>query len=324
MTGRPLRVAVLDDYFGFARTRVDWSALDGDAELVFFADRCATEADVVDRLADFDAVVLMRERTALPASTLDRLPSLRLIVTTGTVNPALDLGRAHERGVVVCATRGKDTGPAELTWALILGLARNIPAEDRTVRAGGWGAGMGLRLAGRTLGLFGLGRIGASVARTGRDGFGMRTIAWSPSLTPARAAEQGAESVDRERLFREADVLCVHARLPAGAPPAIGVAEFALMKPSALLVNTARARVVDEAALVAALRNRRIRGAGLDVYHQEPLRRDHPLRTLPHTVLTAHAGHVTEERHGETYATAARLIRAYLDGVPENLVPAAV
>lgn len=314
-----LRVAVLDDYFGFAEQRVDWRPVTGDAEVVFFRDRCPTPEAVVARLAGFDAVVLMRERTPLPAAVLDRLPRLRLIVTTGTTNPSVDIGHATARGVVVCATFGKDSGPAELTWALILGLARNLPAEDRTIRAGGWGAGMGLRLSGRTLGLLGLGRIGQAVARIAA-GFGMPVIAWTPTLTRERAAAAGAVAVGREELYRRADVLSIHARLGPETVGMVGTTELAWMKPSALLVNTARAGLVDENALVAALRTGTIRGAALDVYWREPLPADHPLRTLPNTVLTAHAGHVTEERHAESYTVAVRRIRSYLDGSPEGVI----
>lgn len=314
-----LRVAVLDDVTGFAQQRVDWRPVTGDAEVVFFHDRCPTPEAVVDRLAGFDAVVLMRERTPLPAAVLDRLPRLRLIVTTGTTNPSIDVAHANARGVLVCATFGKDSGPAELTWALILGLARNLPAEDRTIRTGGWGAGLGLRLSGRTLGLLGFGRIGQAVARIGAS-FGMPVIAWTPRLTPARAAAAGAVAVEREQLYRRADVLSIHVRLSPETVGVVGATELAWMKPSALLVNTARAAVVDEAALVAALRRGAIRGAGLDVYWREPLPADHPLRSLPNTVLTAHAGYGTEERYGESYATAVRRIRSYLDGNPEGVI----
>lgn len=314
-----MRVAVLDDYCGFAEQAVDWSPVSGEAEVTFFRDRCRDEDAVVDRLAGFDAVVLMRERTPMPARVLRRLPRLRLIVTTGTTNPSLDAAYAGTQGIVVCATFGKDSGPAELTWALILALARRIPAEDRAVRAGGWGAGMGLRLSGMTLSLLGLGRIGQAVARIGAA-FGMEPIAWTPSLTPQRAAAAGVAAVAREELFRRADVLSVHVRLTERTAGTVGATELSWMKPTALLVNTARGPLLDEAALVRALREGRLRGAGLDVYQQEPLPADHPLRALSNTVLTAHAGHVTEQRHHESYTTAVRRIRSFLDGAPEGVI----
>jgi phosphoglycerate dehydrogenase-like enzyme len=263
----------------------------------------------------------MRERTPFTRARLERLPNLKLLVTTGMRNAAIDVGAAQERGIVVCGTGGVSAATAELTWALILALARHVPAEDRSMREGGWQTTVGIDLAGRTLGVVGLGNQGAPVARIGHA-FGMRVIAWSQHLTPQRAAEHGAEAVSRDELLEQSDVLTIHLKLSERSRGLIGAAELARMKPTALLVNTSRGPIVDEAALVAALRDGTIGGAALDVYDTEPLPAHHPLRSTPNTVLTPHIGYVTAATYEVFYGEALEDIAAWRGGEPLRVLPA--
>ena len=307
------RVAVLDDYQRVAGSLADWGSVPGD--VVFFHDHLATEDELVARLEGFDVVVAMRERTPFPESLLARLPALRLLVTTGPRNAAIDLAAAHHRGIVVSGTRADPQGTPELTWGLVLALLRHVPAEDRGVREGAWQRTIGTGLAGKKLGVLGLGRVGAVVAPVG-GAFGMRVIAWSPHLTRERAAAAGAAFVERDRLFEESDVLTVHVVLGEGTRGLVGPAELALMKRTAYLINTSRGPIVDEAALVTALEEGSIAGAGLDVYDVEPLPAGHPLLTAPNTVLTPHIGYVTDTGYRAMYTDAVHDIAAYLDGKP--------
>ena len=312
---RAIRVAILDDYQGVAESIVDWGALPDGSELVVFRDHVRDEAALVERLASFEAIVAMRERTPFPRSVLARLPSLRLLVTTGRRNAAIDVAAATEHGILVCGTDILSYPTAELTWGLILALARHIPEEDRATRAGAWQTTLGVGLSGKTLGVLGLGRQGAQVARVGRA-FDMSVIAWSENLTAARAAEAEAELVSREELFRRADVLTIHLVLSERTRGLVGAAELRSMKRSAYLINTSRGPIVDEAALIAALEQHDIAGAALDVFDEEPLPRDHPLRRLPRTVITPHLGYVTEETYAIFYAQALENILGYLRGAP--------
>jgi phosphoglycerate dehydrogenase-like enzyme len=315
------RVAILDDYQQVARQIVDWaSALPG-AEITAFADHLAGEDAVAARLADFDVVVAMRERTPFRRSLLARLPRLRLLVTTGMRNASVDLAAAAELGITVCGTAGSGSSTVELTWALILSLVRHVPAEDASIRAGGWQRTVGTDLAGATLGVLGLGNLGRRVAAIGLA-FGMDVVAWSQNLGAEAAATAGARRVEREELFRLADVLTIHLVLSDRTRGLVGAAELALMKRSAYLVNTSRGPIVDEAALVEHLRAGRIAGAALDVYGVEPLPAGDPLRTLANSVLTPHLGYVSERTYRTFYGEAAEDIAAFLAGRPVRVLTA--
>jgi len=319
--GRPRlsSLAILDDYQGVSLTLVDWAAGLPGVSVVAFGDHLSDEDALVARLAPFDAVVAMRERTPFGAGLLARLPNLALLITTGPFNAAIDLAAARDSGVVVCGTGGTASPTAELTWGLILALARHVPAEDGAVRAGRWQHTVGVGLEGKTLGLVGLGRLGGRVAAVG-SAFGMRLVAWSPHLTAERAARHQAELVDKATLFASADVVSVHLVLGEGTRGLIAEKELRAMRPSAYLVNTSRGPIIDEVALVRALSEGWIAGAGLDVFDEEPLPLDHPLRRMPRTVLTPHLGYVTEETYRIFYGEALEDARAFQAGVPVRVI----
>ena len=308
-----MRVAILDDYQGVALSLADWQSLHPRAQMQAFADHLDGLEALAHRLHVFDGIVAMRERTPFPRALFERLPNLRLLVTAGMRNAAIDLAAASERKVQVCGTDMLPYPTAELTWGLILALARHIPREDRALREGRWQTSLGIGLKGKTLGLLGLGRLGGQVARIG-NAFGMETIAWSQNLTAARAAEAGATAVSKEELFARADIVSVHVVLSPRSRGLVAAAELAQMKPTAFLVNTSRGPIVDAPALLAALRERRIAGAGLDVFEPEPLARGHPLLALDNVVLTPHLGYVTEEGYRLAYGHAVEDIRAFLEG----------
>jgi phosphoglycerate dehydrogenase-like enzyme len=311
------RVAILDDYQDVARALGDWDSLE--AEVVAFHDHLAGDDEVVERLQPFDVVMAMRERTPFMRERLERLPNLRLLVTTGMGNAAIDTAAARELGITVAGTGGTPTHTAELTWGLILALARHIPAEDRAIRDGGWQHTVGLELAGLTLGVIGLGRLGSQVARIGQA-FGMEVIAWSHNLDPEHARGLGVAPVAKDELLGRSDVVTIHVRLGDRSRGLIGAAELARMKPTALLINTSRGPIVDEAALLAALHGGEIAGAGLDVYDVEPLPPDHPLRGAPNTVLTPHVGYVTSAGYKAFYEDAVEDIAAFLRGDPVRVI----
>jgi phosphoglycerate dehydrogenase-like enzyme len=314
------RVAVLDDYQGVALRLADWASLP--ADVVVFRDHVPDEASVAARLADFDVVVAMRERTPFPRSLIARLPRLRFLVTTGMRNASIDLRAAAERGVLVSGTGGLPSPTAELTWALILALVRHVPQEDRATRDGRWQETLGTTLSGKTLGVLGLGQLGSRVARVGRA-FEMEVLAWSQNLTAERAAAAGATLAgSKDELLTRADVVTIHLVLGERTRGLLGARELALMRPSAYLVNTSRGPIVDERALIAALRAGTIAGAGLDVYDEEPLPPDHPLRRLPNTVITPHLGYVTEETYRIFYPQALEDVRAFLAGSPVRVLSA--
>ncbi|WNV74104.1 D-2-hydroxyacid dehydrogenase family protein [Geodermatophilus sp. DSM 44513] len=314
-----LRIAVLDDFQSAAAEFADWSRLPEAADVVSFPDHLDDEDAVAERLAGFDVVIAMRERTPFPRGLLQRLPRLRLLVTTGPRNSAIDLAAAADCGVTVCGTGAHPTGTVELTWALILAVARHVAAEDAGVRAGGWQHTVGTDLAGATLGVVGLGRLGTRVARIGAA-FGMDVVAWSANLTAERAAEAGVRRVAKDELFATADVVTVHLVLSARTRGLVGAEELARMKPTAFLVNTSRGPIVDEAALLAALHEGRIGGAGLDVYDREPLPADSPVRTAPRTVLTPHLGYVTRDTYAVFYGEAVEDVAAFLRGAPVRVL----
>ncbi|MDX3071367.1 D-2-hydroxyacid dehydrogenase family protein [Streptomyces sp. MI02-7b] len=308
-----MRIAVLDDYQRAAHRFADWNALG--AEVVFRQDHLDTTDALVAALDGFDVVVAMRERTPFTAERFAALPALRLLVTTGMVNASIDLEAARRHGVTVCGTDSPAHAAAELTWGLILSLTRHIHQEAAGMRRGEWQHSIGGDLEGRTLGIVGLGRLGARVAAIG-TAFGMRVLAWSTHLDPARAAGHGALAVDKEELFSTSDVVSVHYKLSERSTGLVGAGELAWMKPTALLVNTSRGPLVDRPALVAALREGRIAGAALDVYDIEPLPPRDELRTLPNTLLTPHLGYVTEATYDVFYRQAAEDIAAFRDGTP--------
>lgn len=313
-----MRVAVLDDYQRVARSLADWDRL-ADTAVVSFSDHVADADDLVARLSGFDVVVAMRERTPFPRSTLERLPELRLLVTTGPFNASIDVDAASSLGITVCGTGGALWNTAELTWALILAAVRSLPAEDALLRAGGWQRTVGRTLHGSTLAVLGLGNLGSLVARYG-VAFGMDVIAWSPNLTVDRCERVGAALVARDELFARADVLTVHLKLSERSEGLVGVRELALMKPTALLVNTSRGPIVDEHALATALECGALGGAALDVFSVEPLPPDHPLRRAPNTVLSPHLGYVTDDCYRIFYGDAVEDIAAWQAGKPVRVI----
>jgi phosphoglycerate dehydrogenase-like enzyme len=310
------RVAILDDYQGVALEMANWSALPSDCQVQVFRDHLTDLAALAERLSHFEIVTCMRERTPFRRDLLERLPNLRLLVTTGMRNAAIDLAAATDLGILVCGTAGgPDSPPAELTWGLILALLRHIPREDAATRAGHWGVSVGMCLEGKVLGVLGLGRLGTKVARVG-VAFDMSVIAWSQNLTAERAAQCGATLVSKDELFARSDILSIHVQLSARTRGLVGSRELSLMKPTAYLINTARGPIVDEAALVQALQRRIIAGAGLDVFDQEPLSPGHPLTLLDNTLLVPHIGYVTREQYQVRYRDTVENVAAYLRGEP--------
>ena len=313
-----MRVAVLDDFQDAARGMADWSRLAG-AETTFFTDNVTGDA-LVKRLLPFDIAVAIRERTPFRKPLLDRLPNLRMIATTGMRNLGIDVAACRARGIPVSGTDGAGAPTAELAFGLILALSRNIVAEDRSLRAGTWETRrLGGVVRGTTLGLVGLGKLGTEVAGMARA-FGMRVIAWSPNLTPERAGTV-AEAVDRDRLFAEADYVSIHMVLSDRSRGIVGEAELRQMKPTACLVNTSRAGLVDQVALLAALHEGRIAGAALDVFGTEPVPPGDPVLAAPNTILTPHLGYATRENYAVYFPQVVENIAAFLDGRPQRLLP---
>jgi len=314
------RAAVLDDYQAVALECGPWQRLADRIELTVFRDRLDDDDELIARLEPFAVIVAMRERTRFDRARLQRLPALRLLVTTGMRNAAIDLAAAQELGIAVCGTPGGSTvATAELTWGLLLALARHICEEDAGVREGGWQRTLGVELAGRTLGLIGLGRLGTRIAGYGAA-FAMHVIAWSANLDPTRARSLGVEPVSFDELLARADVVSIHTRLSERTHGLIGERELGLMKRTALLVNTSRGPIVDEQALLRALREGTIAGAALDTFDAEPLSADHPLRSAPHTVLTPHIGYVARDNYRAFYRDVVEDIEAWLDGSPRRLL----
>ena len=310
-----MKVAVLDDYQRVAASLADWSQLPPGTEAAFFSDHLTSEDALVERLAGFEVVVGMRERTPFPRSLLARLPNLRLLVTTGRRNASFDIAAATDLGVAVCGTDGAGEGPTELTWGLIIGMLRQIPLEDQRSRQGRWGTTVGVGLKGKTIGLLGLGHIGSLMARVARA-FDMNIIAWSQNLTAERAQECGATLVDKDALFRDSDIVSIHVVLSQRTRGLVGARELALMRPTAYLVNISRGPIVDEAALIDALQRRAIAGAALDTFDTEPLPENHPLLQLDNTLICPHLGYVTDDSYRAMYHGVIENIRAYASGEP--------
>jgi phosphoglycerate dehydrogenase-like enzyme len=312
-----LRCVVLDDYQGVALERADWAALAGGAEVEVLREHLDGEDAVAEALKDAAIVVAMRERTPFRDSLLARLPALRLLVTSGMANAAIDLAAAANRGVTVCGTATSSEPTAELTWALIHGVTRHLATEGAAMRAGGpWQSTVGTNLHGATLGLLGFGKIGVLVGRVGLA-FGMRVQSWSPNLTAERTAAEGVRlAASKEELLSSSDIVSIHLRLGDRSRGLLDAAALAAMKPTAFLVNTSRAPIVDSGALLDALRAGTIAGAGLDVFETEPLPAGDPLRTLPNVLATPHLGYVTRDSYRMYYGEAVEDIQAFLAGEP--------
>jgi phosphoglycerate dehydrogenase-like enzyme len=315
MRTSPVQIAVLDDYQEVAAHYGPWEALGDAAEATFFHDHIVNDGVVRDLLGEFEVIVAMRERTPFTSERLASLPNLKLLVTTGMANASIDMDAAREQGVVVCGTASLPSPTAELAWGLFIALTRNVLEEDARIRGGGWQRTIGPELAGRTLGLIGLGRLGRRMARIAAA-FEMVVIAWSENLTQESAAEAGVWAVSKDELLARADVVSIHTRLSDRTRGLIGARELALMKPGAVLVNTSRGPIVDEDALLAALIEGTIGGAALDVYGVEPLPKDHPLRGAPRTLLTPHLGYVSDGTYDVFYREAVENIAAWLGGEP--------
>ena len=297
-----MKVAVLDDFQDAARHMADWSRLD----VTFFTDHVRGAA-LVQRLMPFEAVVAIRERTPIPRSLLGQLSALKLVATVGMRNAGIDVAACRERGIPVTGTEGGGMPTAELAFGLILALSRNIVAEDRSVRAGTWETRrIGSVLKDKTLGLLGLGKLGSEVARMAAA-FGMTCIGWSPNLTPARAQAAGCRPVDKGALFGASDYVSLHMVLSDRSRGIVGAAEIGAMRPTACLVNTSRAGLVDEAALIQALVEGRIGGAALDVFDEEPLPPDAPILSAPNTILTPHLGYATREKLRRVFPAGGRV-----------------
>lgn len=314
-----VQIAVIDDWQDVARDVVDWSVLDSLGEVTFVHEYPADNTTLAERLGRFEVICVMRERTRFDEDLLKRLPNLRLLVTGGMRNAALDLPAAARLGIKVCGTDSYKHAAPELTWALIMAATRNLVNEANALRAGQWQQGLGGDLHGKTLGILGLGSIGQRVAQFGQV-FGMRVIAWSENLTAERAQEVGVTYVSKQALFEQADVLSVHLVLSDRSRGLVDAQALDWMKPTALLVNTARGPIVDEAALIKALQKQRIAGAALDVFDQEPLPALHPLRTLDNVLATPHVGYVSRQNYEQFFSQMIEDIQAWAAGKPIRLL----
>jgi phosphoglycerate dehydrogenase-like enzyme len=313
-------IAVLDDYQNVALRMADWSRLQKSHKVVPFNERLPDMDALAKALAGFEVVGVMRERTPFPRALIERLPDLKLLITTGKRNPTIDLEAARARGVTVCNTGGAGHATSELAIGLMIALARHFREEFQAMRpGGGWQTTLGFDLAGRTLGVLGLGNLGTRVGRVGAA-MGMHVIAWSQNLAPEQAKERGAERVEKDELFRQADVITIHMVLSNRSRGLVGARELGLMKPTALLINTSRGPIIDEPALIAALKEGRIGGFGGDTFNEEPLPGDHPLRAEPRALLTPHLGYVTEETYRDFYGGMVAAIEAWLAGRPVNVL----
>lgn len=315
----PVQIAVIDDWQAVAQDVVDWSVLKAVGEVTFLHDYPADNATLAARLGEFEVICVMRERTRFDEDLLRRLPTLKLLVTGGMRNAALDLEAAAALGIQVCGTDSYKHAAPELTWALIMAATRNLVVEASALRAGQWQQSLGGDLHGKTLAILGLGSIGQRVAQFGQV-FGMRVIAWSENLTAERAASVGVSYVSKQQLFEQADVLSVHLVLSERSRGLVDAEALGWMKPSALLVNTARGPIVDETALIKALQKKRLAGAALDVYEQEPLPAHHPFRTLENVLATPHVGYVSQQNYQQFFSQMIEDIQAWSAGQPIRLL----
>jgi len=310
-----MRIVVLDDYQGCAFDLADWSRIRAAHEAVSFRDHIADQDELVRRLGAVDVLCIMRERTAITRELLARIPSLKLIVTTGHVHAALDAKAAAERGITVCTTASSRYATAELTFGLVLALARQIVAHHNSVQSGGWQLALGHDVRAKTLGIVGLGNLGGQVAGFGKA-FGMNVVGWSQNLTDEQAAKYDVKRVSKEELLRTSDFVSVHYKLSPRSTGIIGATDIALMKKTAYLVNTSRGPLIDEDAMIAAIREGRIAGAGLDVFDDEPLAPGHFFRTSPRVIVTPHVGYVSHENYVTYYTEMVENIEGWLAGKP--------
>ena len=309
------KIAILDDYQQVALTMADWSAVQKQSEVTVFTDHIADEAGLIERLLSFQIICIMRERTPLLRSVLSALPNLKLIVSTGRVNASLDRIACEELGIKVEMTGYVESGAPELTWALLMALARKVTVENGNVRSGGWQTTIGVDLKGKTIGIVGLGRIGSKIAAFA-NAFDMKVIAWSENLTEEKAAASGAVLVSKESLFRRSDFVTVHLVLSHRSKGIIGAKDLKLMKPTAFLINTSRGPLIDEDALTDALKRKAIAGAAIDVFNTEPLPDDHILRSLDNVLATPHIGYVTEDTYRLFYEDTVKVIENWLKSIP--------
>jgi phosphoglycerate dehydrogenase-like enzyme len=314
-----VKVAILDDYQNCALSMADWSVLPANVEISVFTDNEPDLGKLTQRLMPFQVICAMRERTRFDRELIEKLPNLKLIATTGAWNAAIDMEAAEELGITVSGTGAAPNSTPELTWGVILALLRQLPAEVNSVRSGGWQVAVGGDLLGRTLALMGLGNIGTQMAKIGQA-FGMKVIAWSQNLTEEKAAAAGARLVDKDTLFREGDVVCVHTVLSTRTRGLVTAHELGLMKKTAYLINTSRGPIVDEAALIDVLTRKAIAGAALDAYVPEPLPADHPFRTLTNVIATPHIGYVTEDTYRIFYGETVDNIGSFLGGKPVRVI----
>jgi phosphoglycerate dehydrogenase-like enzyme len=311
----PIRIAVIDDWQSVAEQAVDWSALHSLGSVTFLHDYPAAPAQMAERLQSYDVICLMRERSRFDKDLLTRLPRLKLLLTSGMRNAAVDMEAAAQSGILVCGTESGKHAAAELTWALIMAVTRNLADEAGSLKTGGWQVSLGGGLYGKTLGILGLGKIGQRVAGYAQA-FGMRVIGWSQNLTAEGAQQHGVSYVAKEELFRQSDVLSIHLVLSDRSRGIVDASSMAVMKPTAYLVNTSRGPLVNEAALIKALREHHIAGAALDVYDQEPLPRDHPFRRMDNVLATPHIGYVTQEDYRIFFTQMIEDILAWHEGRP--------
>jgi phosphoglycerate dehydrogenase-like enzyme len=309
------KIAILDDYQGVALSMGPWDRLPAGVEVTVFRDTIKDQDALVARLLPFDAILAMRERTPFPGALIRRLPNLKLLMTTGERNRSLDIAAAQAQGVTVCGTSSSGAPTVDITWGLILNLMRDLPAQAASLRAGTWQTSVGTAVGGQTLGILGLGKLGSAVAKVGLA-FGMKVIAWSTNLTSEAAAAVGVTRVEKQELFAQSDVVSLHMILSDRSRGIVGAAELAAMKPSAFIVNTSRGPLIDQDALIAALKEGRIAGAGLDVYDQEPIPPAHPLLSAPNALLLPHLGYVSKQNYAAYFKGAVEVIEAFIAGNP--------
>lgn len=311
MENKP-KIAVLDDYQQVAFTMADWAAVKEKADITVFTDHIAEDAKLIERLKPFDAICVMRERTPLTRSILSQLPDLRLIVSTGSRNASIDTKAVEDLGITLKHTGYISTGASELTWALLMAFARHIPQESNSFKSGGWQQTVGIDLSGKTIGIIGLGRLGEKMTQYAKA-FDMNVIAWSQNLTSEKAEAAGAKLVSKEELFKQADIVTVHLVLSDRSRGIIGQPEFDLMKPTAYFINTSRGPLVNEQALIETLQQNKIAGAAVDVFDEEPLPAEHPLRKLDNLLATSHIGYVTENTYRLFYGDTVNILNEWLD-----------
>jgi D-3-phosphoglycerate dehydrogenase len=315
-----IRAAILDDYQNVAMSFADWSPIAKDVEVKVFTEPFKNRDEAIKALQGFAVIVGMRERTPFPRAMIEALPDLKLLITTGARNNSFDLKAAAERGVTVCGTGGFGSPTTGIVFGLLLELTRRIGFENARLKAGQpWQVTIGPDLEGMTLGVLGLGKLGQRSAAVAKA-FGMNVIAWSQNLTPEKAAAAGATYVSKEELFAKADVITIHVVLSDRSRGLVGAADLGRMKKTAYLINTSRGPIIDEAALIAALKGKRIAGAGLDVFDVEPLPLDHPYRTMDNVVITPHLGYVSTQNYAKYFPDIVTDIRAFLDGKPVRVV----